>query len=26
VPGSPVQRWLTPGLPRTVEVSITREF
>jgi len=25
-PGSPVDRWLTPGLPRTVEVSITREF
>jgi len=26
VPGSPVQRWLTPGLPRHVQVSVSRDF
>src|SRR6267143_2152308 len=25
-PGSPVQRWLTPGLPRHVQVSVSRDF
>jgi outer membrane receptor protein involved in Fe transport len=26
VPGSPVQRWLTPGLPRHVQVSVSSDF
>ena len=26
VPGSPVQRWLTPGLPRHVQVSVSGDF
>ncbi len=25
-PGTPVERWLTPGLPRHVQVSLSREF
>jgi len=25
-PGSPVQRWLTPGLPRHMQVSVSRDF
>jgi outer membrane receptor protein involved in Fe transport len=25
-PGSPVQRWLTPGLPRHLQVSVSRDF
>ena len=25
-PGSPVQRWLTPGLPRHVQVSLSTDF
>jgi iron complex outermembrane recepter protein len=25
-PGSPVQRWLTPALPRHVQVSLSRDF
>jgi outer membrane receptor protein involved in Fe transport len=25
-PGSPVQRWLTPGPPRHVQVSVSRDF
>jgi iron complex outermembrane recepter protein len=25
-PGAPVQRWLTPGLPRHVQVSLSRDF
>jgi outer membrane receptor protein involved in Fe transport len=25
-PGSPVQRWLTPALPRHVQVSVSRDF
>ena len=26
VPGSPVQRWLTPGLPRHMQVSVSSDF
>ncbi len=26
VPGSPVQRWLTPGLPRHLQVSLSTDF
>jgi iron complex outermembrane recepter protein len=25
-PGSPVQRWLTPGMPRNLEVSLSADF
>ena len=25
-PGTPVQRWLTPGLPRHVQVSLSADF
>ncbi len=26
VPGTPVQRWLTPGVPRSVQVSLSTDF